>query len=336
LHFAQLQFCLDLQTVPAQNLEQFLVEDLLKLKVEASSSHPDSVAEFREDYCRHTLNLEIASDGETPIEAKSEIALFGDAALFAMSLEGARIGRFGSALKDGDANASLISVTSGTLEVENAEGRSIITPGTFHIIPHENFSSVRKRGGSQLFGMIVPEQLLKPRLMRFGSNVFGAVRSSSAVSALTGNYVSAAMREADGMAGEAEALVGRQLHSLLGLLLDEHTTNIAGDTAVDLAVLRYGQMLTAIEQHFAEPEFDVEQVSAFAGISRRTANLVFARHGTTISAEINLRRMRHAMSLLRRRPKLAVISVAHACGFMDVSTFHRRFKSHFGFTPGEA
>ena len=84
-------------------------------------------------------------------------------------------------------------------------------------------------------------------------------------------------------------------------------------------------------------EVFAEGVRGFVEASRRGHEHVCRetrRHlGLSPSALVNRVRMGHAAKLLREG-EYRVEDIAHECGIMNLSHFHRLFKKHYGMTPG--
>ena len=85
----------------------------------------------------------------------------------------------------------------------------------------------------------------------------------------------------------------------------------------------------------ADPDFDLERLSRLSGRSPRSLQMRFRTAGTSFSAWLLETRLNRAQARLER-PRWqtgSVKTVAHSCGFRDLSHFHRSFKSRFGVTP---
>lgn len=67
----------------------------------------------------------------------------------------------------------------------------------------------------------------------------------------------------------------------------------------------------------------------------RIARIVQQCTGTNLTGYINRIRLEHATRLLKQHSNYTVTSIAEACGFSNVRTFHRLFREAFGMTPAE-
>ena len=100
---------------------------------------------------------------------------------------------------------------------------------------------------------------------------------------------------------------------------------------------RYEQALRCIEREFSDPDLTPQRVAASLGISVRTLHAAFEGSGPSFAEHLAQRRLQASRAALlnpaARHQSLAAI--AFACGFNDVSTFHRAFRRAFGVSPSE-
>lgn len=93
--------------------------------------------------------------------------------------------------------------------------------------------------------------------------------------------------------------------------------------------------LKLIEQHYADPAFDVERLVRLMGLSDRYIQRIFASNEETCSEVIRDRRIREAQRLLASRSSSGVMvsQVAYAVGFSDPAHFSRVFRNVVGCAP---
>jgi AraC family transcriptional regulator, positive regulator of tynA and feaB len=87
-----------------------------------------------------------------------------------------------------------------------------------------------------------------------------------------------------------------------------------------------------IEAASCDPSFDPAAAACELGVSVRLLHRAFAGTERSFAAELRHRRLISARRMLR--PGARVSDVAFACGFDDVSTFHRAYRREYGTTPG--
>jgi AraC-like DNA-binding protein len=129
--------------------------------------------------------------------------------------------------------------------------------------------------------------------------------------------------------------IGATLVDLLALALG------AGRDAAELARLRgrraalLCEIAAAIRRGFADPAFSAERIAAKLRLSSRTVQNLLHESGTSFFERVMELRLQRARTMLAdpRYDRLKVIEIAHACGFNEVSYFHRCFRHRFGATP---
>ena len=94
------------------------------------------------------------------------------------------------------------------------------------------------------------------------------------------------------------------------------------------------QYVANLPSHFFE-ETNIDDVADRLGIARRTFTMLFAEiTGETWLNHIRRLAIEHAMRRLEHSD-LPIASIAFECGFNELSTFYRQFKTHCGVSPGK-
>lgn len=100
---------------------------------------------------------------------------------------------------------------------------------------------------------------------------------------------------------------------------------------------RFAYICRTVEAHLAEPELSIDRLAGLVAMSRRQLQRDFADNGTSFTQFLAERRVRLSANHLRRAALMAVrpaiSEIAWRCGFRDLSTFNRTFRSHFGTSP---
>lgn len=102
----------------------------------------------------------------------------------------------------------------------------------------------------------------------------------------------------------------------------------------DRALLRMGEVLSFIEQHFTEP-ITIKQLTRMAHMSESTLMRVFQRvlGRSPIEHVIRVRVLRAAELL--QHEDIRITEAAMECGFSDSNYFSRQFRQIMGITPRE-
>ena len=124
------------------------------------------------------------------------------------------------------------------------------------------------------------------------------------------------------------AAVLELFQSLLATKIPRRSGEKSGSHAVE-DMTRYVEHL---DSHFFEAQ-DIAAAAKQLGLSRRTFTKRFREvTGTTWLKYVRSKAIDHACRLLLET-SAPITSIAFECGFADLSTFYRQFKSHMGVTP---
>ncbi|MCS3448471.1 MULTISPECIES: helix-turn-helix transcriptional regulator [Bradyrhizobium] len=94
-------------------------------------------------------------------------------------------------------------------------------------------------------------------------------------------------------------------------------------------------ILEEVAQHFSNPNFDLDNVARALGMSRRYVQKLLEETGKSFTEHLAGCRLERAFAMLTdpNYLHLAIIEIAFAVGFGDVSYFNRMFRQRFGETP---
>lgn len=100
---------------------------------------------------------------------------------------------------------------------------------------------------------------------------------------------------------------------------------------------RFVRALADIDAGLAEPGLSAATLASAQGISRRRLDAIFAERGASVERVIWSRRLERAASDIACSTKSGrkLLDIALACGFASEAHFSRRFRAHFGSSPGE-
>jgi len=84
-----------------------------------------------------------------------------------------------------------------------------------------------------------------------------------------------------------------------------------------------------------EPALSIDGIATRHGISPRYVRKLFQEEETTFSEYVLALRLERSRLLLSSPNAETIASIAHACGFNDLSYFNRTFRHRFGITPSD-
>jgi AraC-like DNA-binding protein len=92
-----------------------------------------------------------------------------------------------------------------------------------------------------------------------------------------------------------------------------------------------------IGRHFCEPGLSIDAIAMRHSVTPRYVRKLFHEEQTTFSDFVLFLRLERSRQLLRSpaRAISTIASIAHACGFNDLSYFNRTFRRRYGLTPSE-
>jgi len=109
--------------------------------------------------------------------------------------------------------------------------------------------------------------------------------------------------------------------------------NLVTERGVKAAKLQ--AILAEVAQRFGDPNVDLNNVAGALGMSRRYVQKLLEETGKSFTEHLAACRLERAFAMLTdpHHLHLAIIDIAFAVGFGDVSHFNRSFRRHFGETP---
>ncbi len=135
--------------------------------------------------------------------------------------------------------------------------------------------------------------------------------------------------EADKMQAGHEAVLLALLVELMVSLSRHYAGN---DTRESHALLQVGQLVSMLEQRFAEP-WTLEQLAKQARLSRTNLLRMFRRATGQSPIDFLIGLRIEAARRLLRQSGLDMTSIALECGFTDGNYFTRQFRKTCGLTP---
>lgn len=176
----------------------------------------------------------------------------------------------------------------------------------------------------------VPRHRIEGRIAQSAEVLAQRIDGSQSLGHIASTLVRASLREAGHLSASESLRISNALLDLVCLCLD---------VSIRPAEHRPKQLLRRIQNHIdanlADPGLSRASIAQSMGVSIRYLNRIFEREGLSVARWIRLRRL----EMSRQRIETAVdghssiSEIALTCGFNNVSSFNRAFKSHFGTTP---
>lgn len=287
---------------------------------------------WQDAICEAIFELDFASADEG-IEARMRQHDLGPVQLSDISISSAHsvIRSRGAASRERQPHLNLNWVRSGAWQVEHYGRRIDLAAGDMVLLDNRQPYSVTARQGSLHMVARLPIEWIKCWLPMPEAAVARPVRVGDAWhAALVATLTEATRDERDDTAWRK--LCTQQIGGALALTLGANESRQSNHTRH-----LYRRIQTAIQERFFEHDLDACSIAAAVSISSRYMQKILAQEGTSYAQELFAVRLDNARNLLAdpRFGGLSVSEIGWRSGFSDSSHFSRRFKSHFGQTPGQ-
>jgi AraC-like DNA-binding protein len=295
---------------------------------------PARFSTFREEFARQNLALDVIDhSGGRPRIDVTYLPL-GGVGVCSLVATPAEFVRHKHHLKNSCDQFGLNIVETGPVQFANAGQERVYDAGSACLIDRGRPLRVfGPRGGSVRF--VIVEAAALRSLVAHPEDLSGrSVRPGPALSLLKG-YLRSLASFKKPLSSELGSPIGVHLLDLVAATLGPSTeaANIVTERGVKAARLQ--AILAEVARRFGEPNFDLDDVAGALCISRRYAQKLLERTGKSFTEHLAECRLERAFAMLTdpHHLHLAIIDIAFAVGFGDVSHFNRTFRRRFGETP---
>jgi len=289
---------------------------------------------FREEFVRQNLALDVIdhSGGHPHIDVTYlPLGAVGVCSLVATPAEFIRDKHH---LKNGRDQFGLNIVETGPVQFANAGQERVCDAGSACLTDRGRPLRVFGPRGGHVRYVIVQAAALKS-LVAHPEDLSGRpVRPGPALSLLYGYLRSLASLE-EPPSSELASNIGVHLLDLVAATLGPtvEAANIVMERGVKAARLQ--AILAEVARCFSDPNFDLDKLAGALGMSRRYVQKLLEGTGKSFTEHLAACRLERAFAMLTdpHDLHLAIIEIAFAVGFGDVSHFNRMFHRRFGETP---
>src|SRR5215467_3374725 len=289
---------------------------------------------FREEFERQNLALDVIDhSGGRPRIDVTYLPL-GAVGVCRLVTTPAEFIRHKHHLKNSSDQFGLNIVKTGPVQFANAGQERVYDAGSACLIDRGRPLRVfGPRGGSVRY-VTVQAAALKS-LVAHPEDLSGRpVRPGPALRLLDG-YLRSLASLGEPRSSQLASTIGLHLLDLVAATLGPtaEAANIVTERGVKAAKLQ--AILAEVARRFSDPSFDLDNVAAALGMSRRYVQKLFEGTGKSFTEHIAGCRLERAFAMLTdpHHLHLAIIDIAFAVGFGDVSHFNRMFRRRFGETP---
>jgi AraC-like DNA-binding protein len=242
--------------------------------------------------------------------------------------------RHANQVKDGNDDLMLTIVETGAVQYAHAGKEVTCNPGSGYFSdngrPRRGFGPC---GGS--FRNIIARAAALKTIVPHSEDLAGRAVHPSPALRLLYSYLRSLSSVEEPLSAELASTIGVHLLDLVAAAIGPsgEAAEIVAERGVKAARVR--AVLSEIARRFSDPNFDLDSVAGTLGLSRRYVQQLLETTGKPFTEHLVERRLERAFAMLtdRRALRSAIIDIAFAAGFSDVSHFNRMFRRRFGETP---
>lgn len=289
---------------------------------------------FREEFARQNLALDVIDhSGGRPRIDVTYLPL-GAVGVCSIVTTPAEFIRHKHHLKNSSEQFGLNIVKTGPVQFANAGQEHVYDAGSACLTDRGRPLRVfGPRGGSVSY-VTVQAAALRSLVVHPEDLLCRVVRPGPALG-LLGGYLRSLRSLKEPPSSELASTIGVHLLDLVAATLGPtaEAANIVTERGVKAARLQ--AILAEVGRRFREPNFDLDHVAGTLGLSRRYVQKLLEGTGKSFTEHLAERRLDRAFAMLTdpHQLHLAIIDIAFAVGFGDVSHFNRMFRRRFGETP---
>ena len=294
----------------------------------------DRFPAFREEFARRVLMMDVIdrSGGRPRIEVT--FLPLGPVAIGHLASTPAEFIRHQRHLRDRSDGFVLQIVKSGPIHFTHVGEERACDPGWAHFVDQERPLRAVVPGPARIRHIAVQPAALKTLVPHPEDLAGHALHPGPALSLLDG-YLQSLAGLADPLSADLASIVGGHLLDLIAAALGPAADAAELVAARGVKAARLHAILAEIAGHYAEPDFDLDDVARTLRLSRRYLQRPLEETGKSFTEHLAERRLQRAHAMLSdpRCAHLRIIDIVLATGFGDVSHFNRLFRRRFGDAP---
>jgi len=295
----------------------------------------DRLPVWREVFGQMMVRLDIEPARDTVFHAEGELHALPGAAFASVIATPFRVSRT-QKLIAGDAADMVFLVTADVpLHVAQNGREQILDAGDAIFVRGSERSVIQSHDRAKFTNISVPIDDLTARLPICQDPSMTVVSRQNDVLGLLLGYVRLLQIRQKQNSDEIGRLSAGHIRDLMAAMIrsDPGEPSVYERGGVRAARLR--AIKADIGAHLCEPALSIDRVAVRQGISPRYVRKLFQEERTTFSDFVLFLRLKRARQLLRNPTQAisTIASIAHACGFNDLSYFNRTFRRSYGITP---
>ncbi len=298
----------------------------------------DRLPVWREVFGQTMVRLDIEPAKGAPFHAEGELRAWPGVALASVTASPVQVSRTPRLIADDMADMMFLITADAPLHVAQRGRDRTVDAGDAIFVRGSECSTIRCRDKARFVNIAIPADDLMPMLASGDDVAMTVVSRRNDAFDLLMRYVDLLQTRPQPFSEKLGRIAAAHVRDLMAAMIeadpdrDPSTCERRGVRAARLRAIK-----ADIAGHLCEPGLSIAAIAARHGISPRYVRKLFQDERTTFSDFVLLLRLEHSQRLLRS-PALelrTIASIAHACGFNDLSYFNRTFRRRYGLTPSD-
>jgi AraC-like DNA-binding protein len=298
----------------------------------------DRLPVWREVFGQSMVRLDIEPVKGTSFHAAGELGVLPGAAFATVTATPVTVSRTQRLIAGDMADMVFVVAADVPLSVAQNGREHILDAGDAIFLRGCERSVIRSRDRARFTNISVPADRLAPLFANGRDVSMNVVDRRSDLLDLLLNYVRLLQARKEPHSDAFGLLAATHIRDLMAAMIGAPADDVA--SVCERGGVREARLRAIkadIGNHFCQPALSIERVAARHGISPRYIRKLLQEEQTTFSDYVLLLRLERARQLLRSPAHVlsTIASIAHACGFNDLSYFNRTFRRSYGMTPSD-
>lgn len=296
----------------------------------------DRLAVWREMFGQTMVRLDIEPVKGTSFHAEGELRALPGAALASVSATPVRVSRTQKLIAGDGADMVFLVSADVPLHVAQNGRERVLDAGEAIFLRGSESSTIQSRDRARFINISVPMDELAPLLPSFQDPSMIVVSRQSDLLGLLLGYARLLQAPHRQYSDQLGRLAAGHIRDLMAAMVGSGADR--GSSAREGGGVRAARLRAIkadIDRHLCGPGLSIDAIAMRHNISPRYIRKLFQEKQTTFSDFVLFLRLERSRQMLRAPAHAActIASIAHGCGFNDLSYFNRTFRRRYGITP---